>query len=72
MAELVLDWLGQAFNNNQMRESFHAMEAAFSCCGTTGPDSYTTGVLPSLPATCCPDDIKTFAIVPTRSMAAIG
>ncbi|XP_038212750.1 23 kDa integral membrane protein-like [Zerene cesonia] len=56
MAELVLDWLGQAFNNNQMREPFHAMEAAFRCCGTTGPDSYTSGVLPSLPVSCCPED----------------
>ncbi|CAK1543286.1 unnamed protein product [Leptosia nina] len=52
--ELVEEWIGKAFNNSELRPTFHAIETTFRCCGTTGPDSYT-GILAALPPSCCPD-----------------
>ncbi|XP_041981470.1 tetraspanin-9-like [Aricia agestis] len=51
--ESVVEWLGDAFANPEMREPFHVMETAFRCCGTTGAAAYEG----PLPVSCCPDDV---------------
>ncbi|XP_047997762.1 leukocyte surface antigen CD53-like [Leguminivora glycinivorella] len=49
---VVEGWIRDAFNNPNLREAFHVVEAAFQCCGVSGPSSYD-GVYPALPPTCC-------------------
>ncbi|CAF4831611.1 unnamed protein product [Pieris macdunnoughi] len=57
VGELVEEWITKAFNNNELRDTFHAIENTFECCGTNGPYSYI-GVLPALPPSCCPDNVS--------------
>ncbi|XP_063384912.1 tetraspanin-9-like [Cydia fagiglandana] len=51
---VVEGWIRDAFDNTNLREAFHVVEAAFQCCGVSGPGSYD-GVYPALPPTCCAD-----------------
>ncbi|XP_075988776.1 leukocyte surface antigen CD53-like [Anticarsia gemmatalis] len=50
----VQDWVTIAFNNLDARPAFNVMESIFSCCGTTGPNSYTGSIIPP---TCCGNPI---------------
>ncbi|XP_063365054.1 tetraspanin-9-like [Cydia amplana] len=51
---VVEGWIRDAFDNTNLREAFHVVEAAFRCCGVSGPGSYD-GVYAALPPTCCAD-----------------
>ncbi|CAH3975579.1 unnamed protein product, partial [Pieris brassicae] len=53
VGDLVEEWIEKAFYNNELRDTMHAIETAFECCGTTGPNSYF-GILQALPPSCCP------------------
>ncbi|CAH2090611.1 unnamed protein product [Euphydryas editha] len=47
---LVANWLGAAFIDDELKPKFHDVEIAFQCCGTIGPGSYLSPVLPD---SCC-------------------
>ncbi|XP_022113194.1 leukocyte surface antigen CD53 [Pieris rapae] len=55
IGDLVDDWITKAFYNIEGRDTIHAIENTFLCCGTTGPNSYI-GILQALPPSCCPYD----------------
>ncbi|CAH1641700.1 unnamed protein product [Spodoptera littoralis] len=45
--------IDQNFNDPAQNVAFHALEATFKCCGTTGPDSYSINYNNLTAPTCC-------------------
>ncbi|XP_061717755.1 tetraspanin-9-like [Cydia pomonella] len=69
--DVVEGWIRDAFNNPNLRDAFHVVEAAFQCCGVSGHGSYD-GVYPALPLTCCADPADVGGVSTCAAADAFG